>query len=172
MRKYLFTTFLCYLCLFTFYTLAVNLGIRETSSIEIPTPTQIQHDSSEITIPPAKSHNDSCQLTEDCSCHVIGDCEPCDENELETEKYCNNYGNKEPIKCQWINNNTDHTVISLPKFQSCRRVKKVERAKYFEFQFANIVFAFLSCTLLFYRRRKLAADGYRKLVGRIGSSIL
>ncbi|RIA87760.1 hypothetical protein C1645_827344, partial [Glomus cerebriforme] len=92
------------------------------------------------------------------------------------EDYCREFGNKEPIECQWDTPDIPAENInkgSLPKFQSCKRVKRLEKTKYFEFQFINLFGAFMSCSIFIWRRNKLAAEGYRRLTRRIrGNNIL
>ncbi|RIB21795.1 hypothetical protein C2G38_2175589 [Gigaspora rosea] len=46
--------------------------------------------------------------------------------------YCKQYGNREEIKCKW--NGTPKNGSNLPDYRPCRRVKRLERVKYFEFQ--------------------------------------
>ncbi|CAG8605160.1 3165_t:CDS:2, partial [Scutellospora calospora] len=114
----------------------------------------------------AQNHsNNSCELTGECTCKLVGECEPCNEIESKAESYCKPYGKKEEIKCEW---NSTSKPDNLPKYRSCRRVKRLERVKYFEFQFVNVFIACMSCAILFYRRQKLTADGYRRLARRIG----
>ncbi|CAG8776446.1 32030_t:CDS:2, partial [Gigaspora margarita] len=73
--------------------------------------------------------------------------------------YCKQYINREEIKYKW--NGTPKNGSNLPDYRPCRRVKRLERAKYFEFQYYSD-----------YRRHKLTADGYRRLARHIGGSIL
>ncbi|CAG8736856.1 13557_t:CDS:2 [Acaulospora morrowiae] len=184
-KHFLLSTFLCYLSLLISHTLTATIpsqfnSIENISSIQSPTPSD---DPTRETITPENGHDNfeispySCQLTGECTCHAIGECEPCDMAEMESEKYCAGYGNKEPVECNWSlndpphGNSTDGSKGTLPKFQSCKRVKKLEKIKYFEFQFVNMFVAFLSCAILIYRRLKLSADGYRKLVSRIAGNI-
>ncbi|CAJ0852873.1 22306_t:CDS:2 [Entrophospora sp. SA101] len=82
----------------------------------------------------------------------------------------------ELVKCHWETPNgqptEDNNSTKIPNYRACKRVKKVERTKYFEFQFINIFVAFLSCSLFVWRKRKLEFDGYRKLSGRIGDLVV
>ncbi|CAG8645261.1 12021_t:CDS:2 [Rhizophagus irregularis] len=108
------------------------------------------------------------------TCHEIGPCVPCGVFEVKLEKYCHEFGNKQPVECQLDSPDISagNNTYSLPKFQPCKRVIKFERTKYFEFQFLNMFLAFMSCSILIWRRSKLAADGYRKLSRRIRGNTL
>ncbi|KAF0441495.1 N-alpha-acetyltransferase 30, NatC catalytic subunit [Gigaspora margarita] len=116
------------------------------------------------------SKNYDCVATGECTCELVGECEPCDKLDSAALDYCKQYGNREEIKCKW--NGTPKNGSNLPEYRPCRRVKRLERAKYFEFQFVSAFIAFISCTILIYRRHKLTADGYRRLARRIGGNIL
>ncbi|CAI2167973.1 14500_t:CDS:2 [Funneliformis geosporum] len=97
---------------------------------------------------------------------------------FKTEKYCDEYGNKEPVECHYVlddqssGNDTYPNRGPLPEFRSCKRVKRFERTKYFEFQFINFFVAGTSCSILLWRRKKLAEDGYRRLARRIRGNTL
>jgi len=190
-------TILCF-CLLCLYTLVIHADITEiteTTNVEIvnsSTEVQQQKESSNTSPTQTSSNNDYIPLSSSLpsptnitnnndtdydkvpiyTCYEIGPCVPCDVFEVKLEKYCYEFGNKQPVKCQFDSpdksgNNTDLNEDSLPKYQSCKRVIKLERTKYFEFQFFNIFIAFMSCSILIWRRNKLAADGYRKLSRRI-----
>lgn len=111
-------------------------------------------------------------------CHPTGECEPCEVLESKTEKYCDEYGNKEPVECHYVPDDQSSGNVSypnrgpLPEFRACKRVKRFERTKYFEFQFINFIVAVTSCSILLWRRRKLAEDGYRRLARRIRGNTL
>ncbi|CAG8805516.1 14554_t:CDS:2, partial [Dentiscutata erythropus] len=106
---------------------------------------------------------EDCVTTGECT-YKFGECEPCRPLEDLAEEYCKEHGNKQEIICQWNDTSKNDTRF----FRACRRVIRLERAKYFEFQFVNIFIACISCAILFYRRQKLTADGYRRLARRIG----
>jgi len=193
---------LCLLCLFTVVIHADTTEITETttnveivnSSIEVQQekessstfPTQTSPNNDPISPSPSlpsptniiNNNNTGYDKVPLYTCYVTGECVPCETLEMKIEKYCYDFGNKEPVECQWdtpdesVGNITYPNKGSLPKFQSCKRVKKLERTKYFEFQFVNIFIAFMSCSILLWRRKKLAADGYRKLSRRIRGNIL
>ncbi|RGB25621.1 hypothetical protein C1646_771473 [Rhizophagus diaphanus] len=189
---------LCLLCLFTVVIHADITEITETttnveivnSSIEVQqqkessntSPTQTSSDNNYL--PPTSSlpsptntinNNDTdYDKVPIYTCHEIGPCVPCDVFEVKLEKYCHEFGNKQPVDCQLDSPDISagNNTYSLPKFQPCKRVIKFERTKYFEFQFFNMFLAFMSCSILIWRRSKLAADGYRKLSRRIRGNTL
>uniref|UniRef100_A0A1D1ZJS2 Protein JTB n=1 Tax=Anthurium amnicola TaxID=1678845 RepID=A0A1D1ZJS2_9ARAE len=197
------TLCLCLLCIFTVVIHADTTEITETttnveivnSSIEVqqqkespntsPTQTSPNNDpilpTSSLPSPTSIINNNNTSGYDKLplyTCYVIGECVPCEVFEAKLEKYCHDFGNKEPVECQWdtpdesAGNSTYPNKGSLPKFQPCKRVKRLERTKYFEFQFINIFIAFTSCSILLWRRKKLAADGYRKLSRRIRGNAL
>ncbi|GBB92870.1 hypothetical protein RclHR1_02070013 [Rhizophagus clarus] len=192
-----FITILCF-CILCLFTLADTAEITETTTnVEIVNSSiEVQQKESSNTSPTQTSQNNDYILPSSSlpsptnitnyndtdydkvpiyTCHDIGPCVPCEVFEAKLEKYCHEFGNKKPVECQW--NSPDGsagniTYPDLPKFQPCKRVIKFERTKYFEFQFFNMFVAFISCSILIWRRSKLAADGYRKLSRRIRGNTL
>ncbi|CAG8684593.1 21970_t:CDS:2 [Cetraspora pellucida] len=80
---------------------------------------------------------DNCELTGECTCK-IEECEPCNKLELELVAdyyYCKEYGNKVKVICKWNDTSKNDSV----QYRSCRRVIKLDRAKYIEFQEDNPV---------------------------------
>ncbi|CEP08018.1 hypothetical protein [Parasitella parasitica] len=78
------------------------------------------------------------------SCYSIGECQLCDPLEKKTQPYCVEFGNKEPVRCEWDDpeladrkNQTafyEDGAISLPSFRPCPRVRSVERARFIKFE--------------------------------------
>ena len=59
--------------------------------------------------------------------------------------YCQEYGNKERVRCEWddpdlaenVRNQTtlyDYDAISLPTYRGCSHVKRIERWKFIKFE--------------------------------------
>ncbi|KAL7332110.1 hypothetical protein PS15p_204204 [Mucor circinelloides] len=81
------------------------------------------------------------------SCYSIGECQVCSPLEKKTQPYCVEFGNKEPVRCEWDDpeladkkNQTafyEDDAISLPSFRACPRVRSVERARFIKFEVSN-----------------------------------
>jgi len=181
--SYTATLCLCLLCLFVVVIHAVDTtkitnveivsSTIEVQQEESSTPTKTSPNNNDpIDILPSPSPTNPTSITNNSSitCRVIGECVPCAVFEVKLDSYCKEFGNKEPIECQY-DTPGEHIGGPLPTFQACKRVKRLERTRYFEFQFVNILIAFLSCSILLWRRRKLAEDRYRKLSRRIRGGV-
>ncbi|KAI8067821.1 hypothetical protein BC940DRAFT_300542 [Gongronella butleri] len=112
------------------------------------------------------------------TCISLGECDICSPLEKKTASYCFEYGNKEPVKCQWDDPNwyanhsdtlDDDDVIVLPTFRPCPWVKRVEHWRIVKFESVNMVVAVASLSVLIWRQRKLSREKYQQLVQRIGA---
>ncbi|KAI7871999.1 hypothetical protein BDF14DRAFT_1992710 [Spinellus fusiger] len=113
------------------------------------------------------------------SCVSIGECDVCSPLEKKTMSYCQAYGNKEPVHCEWTDagldgqkNQTtvyDNDAISLPMFQACPRVKRVEQWHLIQFESLNCGVAVLSLLVVVWRQRTLSQEQHLHLARRIGS---
>ncbi|KAI8077887.1 uncharacterized protein BX664DRAFT_318462 [Halteromyces radiatus] len=98
-----------------------------------------------------------------------------------TAPYCLEYGNKEPVRCEWddpnwMGNRTDimtddDDVISLPTFRACPWVKRIENMRIIKFESINLVVAVFSVMIFLWRQRKLAHEKYQQMAQRIGVSV-
>ncbi|SAL95317.1 hypothetical protein [Absidia glauca] len=72
------------------------------------------------------------------TCVLLGDCDVCTSLEKKTAPYCLEYGNKEPVHCEWDDPNWmtnkndtsydhDDDMISLPTYRACPYVKRIEK---------------------------------------------
>ncbi|KAI8384937.1 uncharacterized protein BYT42DRAFT_612601 [Radiomyces spectabilis] len=123
-----------------------------------------------------QSHEDIEKSTYTCT--PIGECDVCTPIEKKTVPYCMEYGNKEPVRCEWDDptlNDKEHQpedfdsdAILLPSFQGCRRVKRLERWRFIRFETINVTIAILSLLILVWRQRKIAGEQYERLAQRIG----
>ncbi|KAL0082079.1 hypothetical protein J3Q64DRAFT_1721672 [Phycomyces blakesleeanus] len=143
--------------------------------------------------PPPEEHGSSTQnlgdythshedvKTPTYSCISTGDCDVCTSLEKKTIPYCAEFGNKEPVRCEWNDpdladrkNQTtfyDYDAISLPSFRSCPRVKRIVRWQLIQFESINLVVAVVSIILVIWRQRKLAREQYLRLAHRIGVTV-
>ncbi|ORY97919.1 hypothetical protein BCR43DRAFT_490555 [Syncephalastrum racemosum] len=110
------------------------------------------------------------------TCTPIGECDVCTPLEKKTMPHCMEYGNKEPVRCEWDdpdfapdkNATLDPDSITLPAFRGCPHVKRIERWKTIRFESVNFVVAVLAVIFVFWRQRKLAREQYQRLAQRIG----
>ncbi|KAI9019488.1 hypothetical protein CLU79DRAFT_757422 [Phycomyces nitens] len=115
------------------------------------------------------------------SCIPTGECDVCTSLEKKTIGYCADFGNKEPVRCEWNDpdladrkNQTsfyDYDAISLPLFRSCPRVKRIVRWQLVCFESANLGVAVVSIAVVVWRQRKLTREQYLRLAHRIGVTV-
>ncbi|KAL7317913.1 hypothetical protein PS15m_004208 [Mucor circinelloides] len=116
------------------------------------------------------------------SCYSIGECQVCSPLEKKTQPYCVEFGNKEPVRCEWDDpeladkkNQTafyEDDAISLPSFRACPRVRSVERARFIKFEGINAAVVVISVALFVWRQRKIAREQYQRLAQRIGVTVV
>ncbi|KAI9281202.1 hypothetical protein BY458DRAFT_499876 [Sporodiniella umbellata] len=112
------------------------------------------------------------------SCKPTGACEICSSFEKKTFDFCAKFGNIQPVQCEWkdpdLDDRKNQTVIydddsiSLPFFQPCAKVKRVERSRFIKFEVFNLFIAVLSIVVLTWRQKLMANEQYQKLAKRIG----
>ncbi|CAO3590077.1 unnamed protein product [Absidia cylindrospora] len=111
------------------------------------------------------------------TCTSLGECDICTSLEKKTASYCLDYGNKEPVQCEWDNPNwvvnrndtmTDDDAINLPTFRACPWVKRVEKWRIIKFETMNFILAVISVSVFLWRQRKLAKEKYQQMAQRIG----
>ncbi|KAI7874151.1 hypothetical protein K492DRAFT_240975 [Lichtheimia hyalospora FSU 10163] len=163
----------------------VLLGIPVTAFEKRAPPFAQDHDRTAENIPShlgnyTHSHEDIEPPTYTCT--PISECDVCTPFEKKTAPYCQEFGNKERVRCEWddpdlaenLRNQTtlyDFDAISLPSYRGCPHVKRIERWKFIKFESINFVVAIFSVTLVMWRQRKLAREQYQKLAQRIGVAV-
>ncbi|ORX59805.1 hypothetical protein DM01DRAFT_1333254 [Hesseltinella vesiculosa] len=112
------------------------------------------------------------------TCVSLGQCDICTPLEKKTASYCFQYGNKEPVRCEWDDPNwytnrsdplDDDDVILLPTFRPCPWVQRIEQLKILKFESINLAVAVCSLLVFLWRHRKLSREKYQQLVQRIGA---